>query len=63
MARHDAVLGARRRHPDDFLCAEIRGDKSQAAIHAGIDRPERKKSSLLRMRRLSAQPMPSTKTK
>ncbi len=33
------------------------------AIHAGIERPERKKSSLLRMERRSTMPIPSTKPK
>ena len=37
--------------------------KASPAIHAGMDRPERKKSSLLRTDRRSTQPMPSTKTK
>src|SRR2546422_10762135 len=30
MARHDAVLGAGRGHPDAFLRARVCGDKSQA---------------------------------
>ena len=33
------------------------------AIQAGMDRPERKKSSLLLTYRRSTQPMPSTKAK
>ena len=36
--------------------------KASAAIHAGMDRPERKKSVLVFMNRLSAYPMPNTNT-
>jgi hypothetical protein len=37
--------------------------KARPAIHVGMDRPERKKSSLLRTVRRRAHPMPSTKAK
>jgi len=36
---------------------------ARPAIHAGMERPERKKSSLLLTNRRSAQPMPSTNAK
>ena len=35
--------------------------KAKAVIHAGIERPERKKSVLVFMYRFRAKPMPSTK--
>ena len=37
--------------------------KARPAIQVGMERPERKKSSLLRTNRRSAKPIPSTKTK
>ena len=37
--------------------------KASPAIQVGMERPERKKSSLLRTYRRSAKPMPSTKAK
>jgi hypothetical protein len=37
--------------------------KASPAIHAGIDRPERKKSVLVFMYRFRANPMPSTNKK
>ena len=37
--------------------------KARPVTHAGIERPERKKSPLLFIERLSTTPMPSTKQK
>src|SRR5215467_9485082 len=37
--------------------------KARPVIHAGIERPERKKSVLVFIYRFSAKPIPSTKTK
>ncbi len=37
--------------------------KARPVIQAGIERPERKKSVLVRMKRFREKPMPSTKTK
>jgi len=45
----------------DFQRTEVRGNEGQAGNPSGIERPEVRKSLLLRMKRFKAQPIPSTK--
>ena len=64
VAGRDAVLGAGRGHADHFLRAQVRGEEGQPAIQAGIERPDRKKSSLVvDVAPERPTPMPSTNTK
>ena len=63
MAGHDSVFRAGGGHADDFLRAEIGREKARPATQAGIKRPERKKSVLVRIWRFSTKPIPRTKAK
>ncbi len=63
MAGRDAILGAARTHADDFLAPKFAEMNASPHTHAGIDRPERKKSVLVRIDRRSQNPIPKTKTR
>ena len=61
VAGGDAVLGAAGPHADQLQRARFAEMKASPVIHAGIARPDMKKSELLFIERFSAKPMPRTK--
>ena len=64
VAGGNAVFRPAGTHADHFLGPEIGGDKRQPAIHAGMARPESRKSAeLCPADRLRANPIPSTNAK